>query len=217
MEFKRILCPVDFSEVSLHACDYAYSLARHYEAKLVLQHIVEPISATYPYYYAPEQVNLLYSDLAAQVENDLRELVWKQHMESIHPEIVAHQGPVAQSILEFAGARQVDLIVMGTHGRSGLDRLLIGSITEKVLRKSCCPVLAVRKPAHDFVSPGTEQEPVALHKILYCTDFPGAAGKPLTHALSLAMEYEAELTLLNVLERADTSDDLQEETAATVS
>ncbi|HUI44330.1 MAG TPA: universal stress protein [Terriglobia bacterium] len=214
MKFECILCPVDFSEVSLRACEYAYSLARHYGAKLYFQSVIEPLTATYPYYYVPEQINLIYSDLAAQAEQQLRDLVWKQGFGSVHPGLVAQQGPLAQSILAFAEAHKVDLIVMGTHGRGGLDRLMIGSVTEKVLRRSACPVLAVRKPAHDFVSHGKDQEPVTLHKILFCTDFSDAAGKSLAQALSLAMEYNAELTLIHVLEHPDTSEILQERTAA---
>jgi len=94
----------------------------------------------------------------------------------------------------------VDLIVMGTHGRHGLDHILLGSVTEKVLRKARCPVLAVRKPAHEFVAPGDSAEPVHLRKILVGVDFSTYSERALFYALSLAEEYKAELTALHVME-----------------
>ena len=216
MKFERILCPVDFSEVSLHACEYAFSLARQYGARLYFENVIEPLSATYPYYYVPEQISLVYSDLAAQAEHQLRDLVWKRGMDSVHPELVVKQGPLAQTILAFAEAREADLIVMGTHGRGGVDRLMIGSVTEKVLRRSRCPVLAVRRPAHDFVSHGKDGQPVVLRKILIGTDCSTVAQNAFAQALSLAMEYNAELTLVHVLEHG-AAEHLQQRTAAVMS
>jgi nucleotide-binding universal stress UspA family protein len=100
---------------------------------------------------------------------------------------------------------------MGTHGRQGVGHLTMGSVTEKVLRKAQCPVLAVRRPIHDFVSPEQAGEPVRLRKILFCADFSPHSERALSYALSLAMEYNAELTLLHVLEHVPRSDDLQKE------
>ena len=88
----------------------------------------------------------------------------------------------------------------------------MGSVTEKVLRKAQCPVLAVRRPAHDFVSPERQGEPVRLQKILYCADFSQQSERALSYALSLAMEYNTELTLLHVLEDVPRSDELEKET-----
>jgi nucleotide-binding universal stress UspA family protein len=76
----------------------------------------------------------------------------------------------------------------------------LGSVTEKVLRKARCPVLAVRKPAHVFPPPGGEPDLVQLHRILYCTDFSDNSEQAWDYAVSLAAEYNAELTLLNVLD-----------------
>jgi nucleotide-binding universal stress UspA family protein len=84
------------------------------------------------------------------------------------------------------------------------------------MRKARCPVLAVRKPAHDFVTPGRDQDSVQLRKILFCTDFSEHSERALEYALSLAMEYNAELTLLHVLEDISASADLQAETAKVV-
>jgi len=108
------------------------------------------------------------------------------------------QGIAADSILSLAEAQEVDLIVMGTHGRRGFDRLMVGSVTERVLRKASCPVLAVHKPSRDFLS-SREQDPIRLNRILFCTDFSENSRRALGHALSLTAEYDAELTLLHVL------------------
>jgi nucleotide-binding universal stress UspA family protein len=107
----------------------------------------------------------------------------------------------------------VDLLVMGTHGRRGIDHAALGSVTEKVLRRSRCPVLAVRKPTHEFVGPGTQgEDPVHLRKILFCTDLSEHANRALDYALSLMTEYDAELTLLHVLESLPASADLEQTT-----
>jgi nucleotide-binding universal stress UspA family protein len=91
---------------------------------------------------------------------------------------------------------------MGTHGRRGLDRLVVGSTLERVVRKARCAVLAVHAPVRDFVSPASPIEPVHLQRILWCTDFSDDSPRALEFALSLAFEYSAELTLLHVLEAA---------------
>jgi len=116
----------------------------------------------------------------------------------IQPEPVVDQGIAADSILALAEAQEVDLIVMGTHGRRGFDRLMVGSVTERVLRKASCPVLAVHKPSHDFLS-SRAQDSAHLSRILFCTDFSENSHRALSYALSLTAEYDAELTLLHVL------------------
>jgi nucleotide-binding universal stress UspA family protein len=110
------------------------------------------------------------------------------------------QGETSDAILSFADAQKADMIVMGTHGRRGFDRLMLGSATERVIRKASCPVLVVRKPAHDFIGLGPKQDSVPLGRILFCTDFSEYSRRALEPAISLTEEYKAELTLLHVLE-----------------
>src|SRR5215471_6719740 len=171
LKFERILCPVDFSEFSAKACDYAYSLARQYQAKLFLEHVVQPLTVAYPYFAFPVPVGDMYLDLEAEAKKHLEEFAKGYRRNGIEPELVVQKGLLPESILAFAHRNQMDLIVMGTHGRQGFDRLTLGSVTEKVLRKARCPVLAVRKPEHDFVTTEEGAEPVELQKILFCTDF----------------------------------------------
>jgi nucleotide-binding universal stress UspA family protein len=200
LEIERILCPTDFSDSSERAYDYGLSLARHYKAELYLLHIVRPVIIASPEYAIPESVNEFYGELREYAEEQLREFA-KTHAEGgVQVMVVVEEGIVTESILHFAREHSVDMIVMGTHGRRGFQRLTLGSVTERVLRRAGCPVLAVRRPAHDFVAPGSRGEPVHLHKMLFCSDFSECSERALQYALSLATEYKSELSLLHVLE-----------------
>ena len=122
-----------------------------------------------------------------------------------------HQGAAADSILSFAQAQKADVIVMGTHGRRGFDRLVLGSVTDRVMRKAPCPVLAISKPSADWMAAEDEWHHVhRLSRILFCTDFSEHSEQALNYAISATAEYEAELTLLHVLEEIPTPGKTQE-------
>ena len=200
LKIERILCPTDFSDFSERAYDYGLSLARHYKAELYLLHVVRPVIIGYPEYAIPDSVNEFYGELREHAQDQLREFA-KVHAEGDVQAIVAvEEGVITESILDFARENSIDMIVMGTHGRRGFQRLTLGSVTERVLRRAGCPVLAVRRPAHDFVAPGSKGEPVHLSKILLCSDFSECSDKALKYGLSLATEYQSELLLAHVLE-----------------
>jgi nucleotide-binding universal stress UspA family protein len=190
LEIKLILCPVDFSEFSIRAYHYALSLAEHYRAKLVAQHIME--LSRYPYADYAEFCRALHQG----GKERLREFVEKDTHDEIQLDVVVHEGAAADSILSFAQARKADLI-----GRPGFDRLVLGSVTDRVMRTAPCPVLAISKPPHDSTAPGDERRHVHhLRRILLCTDFSKNAERALNYAVSVTAEYDAELTLLHVLE-----------------
>lgn len=201
MKLARILCPVDFSEFSAKAYDYAYSLARHYDAQLFVQHVTEPALAMYRSYISPQTIEDLYARHAADVQERIRELLDRYPAGKVKAEPVIQTGAAADSILSFAKEQDVDLITMGTHGRRGLDRAAVGSTLERVLRKARCAVLAVHEPVRDFVAPASPDEPIQLRRILWCTDFSENSPRALEFGLSLAFEYDAEITLLHVLEK----------------
>jgi nucleotide-binding universal stress UspA family protein len=213
LKMERILCPMDFSEFSAKSYEYAHSLAHHYGAKLFLEHVVQPLTMAYPYYAFPDSFNQIYWNLTEDAEEQLKEVVKNYSWNGVHPEMIVKEGFPTDAILTFAEANDVNLIVMGTHGRRGVDRVTMGSVTERVLRKACCPVLVVRKPAHDFVKPADKHEQVQLKKILFCADFSEHSDRALQYALSLAMEYNAELTTLHVLENVPATLDIQSETS----
>ena len=211
-DIRRILCPTDFSEFSDIAFRYALSIAEHYRGKLFVQHVVEswqhPEAAFVPAHYYVE----FRSHLIRKGQEELQRFVKNHANNGIQPEPVVDQGIAADSILALAEAQEVDLIVMGTHGRRGFDRLMVGSVTERVLRKASRPVLAVHKPSRDFLSL-REQDPVRLNRILFCTDFSENSRRALGHALSLTAEYNAELTLLHVLKDIPGGSSIDETTA----
>lgn len=203
LKIDRILCPVDFSETSQKAYDYAYSLALHYEAKLYVLNVIDVSTSALPYYnYRGLVVDSLYEELDKSAAEQLQAMVNDPARKGVETVTAVLRGFVPDSILSFAGERKAALIVMGTHGRRGLSRVMMGSVAERVLRHASCPVLAIGNTARDFVNPGQPHEAVRLRKILLCTDFSECANVALKYALSLAQEYNAELTLLHVLEES---------------
>jgi nucleotide-binding universal stress UspA family protein len=209
LRIERILCPVDFSVFSARGYDYALSLARHYQAKLFLQHVVEFNFSAYAYCisgsYIVEDMQRVRNDAMLQ----LQEFAKRPADYGARPERILNEGVPAKTILDFAEVQKVNLIVMGSHGVQGVDRIALGSVAEKVLRKACCSVLVVRNPEHDFITPGSGQDPIQLHKLLLCTDFSEYSTTALEHALSIAVEYHAELSVLHVLEDIPASMNLQ--------
>jgi len=207
LKIERILCPVDFSEFSARAYEYAHSLARQYRAKLFVQHVAEPFLSIHHTQISQDVIDQVYSQEVAEVKQKVRELAAPGA--EVEPEIVLERGPVADSILQFAECRDIDLIAMGTHGRRGLDRVVLGSVAERVLRKARCPVLAVHGPAEGSATAGDKT--VQLRKILFCTDFSDNSPRALEYAFLLACQYKAEISLLHVIERSSGGKDVDAE------
>jgi len=140
LPIKTILHPTDFSEQSGYALSLACALSRDYGARLVLLHVFQmPVS------YAGEgMIPPLGEDLRADEE----ERLWQLHVpdENIRAERQLEEGDPASLICSVADDIKADLIVMGTHGRTGLNRLLMGSVAEQVVRRAECPVLTLTKP-----------------------------------------------------------------------
>jgi len=202
LEVKLILCPIDFSEFSVRAYRYALSVAEHYRAPVVAQHIVEIWRYPSVGFVASAQ---LYEEFCQAVresgQQQLQEFVKNHTHDEIQPELVVHLGMAPDSILSFAQARKADVIVMGTHGQRGYDRLMLGSVTDRVMRRAPCPVLVVSKPSHDSMAAGEQRHHLHhLNRILFCTDFSENSERALNYAISATAEYDAELTLLHVLE-----------------
>jgi len=211
LRIERILCPIDFSESSARAYDYAQSLARHYQATLLLQHVVDFIVPPYAYYTPASYLEVDFRKICADAREQLQEFAKSHTRNGVQPECFVQEGEVTDSVLSFAEAQMVDLIVMGTHGRRGFDRLTLGSVTEKVLRKARCPVLVVRKPGPEAVATEGSQNSVELRRVIFCTDFSEPSQRALEYALSAAAEFNAELTLLHVLENLPNSANIEEE------
>jgi nucleotide-binding universal stress UspA family protein len=198
MQLKSILCPIDFSDFSATAYQHALSLAEYYKARIVALHIVELWKYPFADYAAHEADYAKFSRAMSEGgEVQLQRFVKQYSADRIQPELVIHQGNAPDCILSFAQKQNIEGIVMGTHGRRGFDRLVLGSTTDKVIRKAACPVLVVSNPAQRTL--GTEPDGRhRLSRILYCTDFSNNSELARGYAISLAEEYRAELILLHV-------------------
>ena len=213
LRIERILCPIDFSEFSVVAYDYAQSLALHYQATVYLQHVVDIILPPWPYYPPAGYLDADFRKICIDAREQLQEFAKSHTKNGVQPECVVQEGEVTDSVLAFAEAQMADIIVMGTHGRRGFDRLALGSATEKVLRKARCPVLVVRKPGPEAMAAEGAQNSVELRRVIFCADFSDLSQRALEYALSAAAEFNAELTLLHVLENLPNSANIEEEIA----
>lgn len=183
LTIRRILFPTDFSERATRAFPQAASLARTYDAEL---HIVNvPETNHTPLKSLPVAPNVLDEWLENQSSVDAEDLkaltVVQRQMEGGRP---------AASLIEYVDAHDIDLVVMGTHGRRGVRRVLLGSVTEEVLRTAPCPILTVREP----------RENPSPRRILAPVDFSGAAETAVQHATEIARTYDADLHLVHVVE-----------------
>ena len=210
LKIERVLCPVDFSDFSDRACEYAHSFARHFGAKLFVLHVAEPFVPLHPSSISPSVIDQVYAQQIVDAEERVRELAARQNWNDVEHEVVLERGGVADAILQFAEGKNIDLIAMGTHGRRGLDRVVMGSVTERVLRTARPPVLAVHGLPQES---GARGEPVQFRKILFCTDFSDDSPRALEYAFLLACKYKAEISLLHVIERSDSGKGLEAEKA----
>lgn len=199
LEIKLIHCPVDFSEFSIRAYLYALSLAEHYGAKLVAQHVIEISHYPFADYAAASGDYAEFSrSLREGGKQRLQEFVKAHSHDAIQPELVVHEGTAPDCILAHAEKYKADLIVIGTHGRRGYDRLVLGSVTNRVMRRASCPVLAISNSQQKSVGDGEAKH--QLRRILFCTDFSQNSERAFNYAVSATREYDAELTLLHVVE-----------------
>lgn len=142
---RRILVPTDFSDCALPAVRYGAELAERFAAELILLHIVPDAVLALPDAVMPTPTPV--ADLQALTESGkegLANLVAAEKLEPRHPRTEVRIGSAAQEIIAAAGDLQADLVCIGTHGRGGLARVLLGSVAELVVRQSPCPVLTVR-------------------------------------------------------------------------
>lgn len=197
IEIRRILCPIDFSDFSRRALDHAVAIADWYESTITLLHVsaIAQVVA-----YAPGSAMLPSAVLTGEDRDALlasmKRFADAEAGSRIPVEFEISEGHAAACILARAAAMPADLIVMGTHGRSGFERLMLGSVTEKVLRKAACPVLSV--PRH---APEAVPAPAVLFKRIVCAvDFSDCSMRALAYAMSLAQEADARLTLVHVIE-----------------
>lgn len=194
IELRRILCPVDFSPQSRRALEHATALARWYEADVTALY-VHPFAvgaaAELPYLPPPRPVS---STERQQLVARMREFVTPAREAGVVVQVQMLEGSPATAIELEAEERDVDLIVIGTHGRKGLERLLLGSVAEGLLHRAPCPVLTVGPTA-------VGAPPVAAFRRILCpVDLTDQSADTARIALSLAQEAGAQVWLLHVLD-----------------
>jgi nucleotide-binding universal stress UspA family protein len=187
--FERILIPTDFSDISNQAVEYAKSIARHYDSQLLLVHVNQPINLVAP----PEAVWIDEEEIRQQREQWLEHGREELRAQGFKAEALFVTGTIHEELRSIIKEHKIDLILMGTHGKSGLDRFLLGSDTEAVLRRVNCPVLVIGPSA----LPAENGEWRLKHVICATTLDPDAVGIAAC-AYKLAHEHQAELMLLNV-------------------
>ena len=181
MDVKRILCPTDFSETSAHAADLAVAMAGYYKAAISALHVVQTFEPS------------LDAGSVDGVRQETAAFFGDATKAGLTLDVHVELGSPIQRILDHADSLPADLVVMGTHGSSGFEHVVLGSVTEKVLRKARCPVLTV--PPHVRC-----RSRLPFRRLLCATDFSEASSFAAQFAMSLAGESGACLTLLHVLE-----------------
>lgn len=201
IQINQVLCPVDFSDFSRRALDHALTVARGYHASVTALHVVSPapVVAPIPYYFGAEIAPPLVLPPIdrARVVSELERFVETEQLPGVRIEtLVIEASDAYREILGQADRLHADLIVLGTHGRSGFERLFLGSVTEKVLRTTHIPVMTVPPKAPDVMTRG----PAAFTRILCAVDFSDCSTLAFQYALSLAQENGAALALTYVVE-----------------
>lgn len=197
MAFTHVLYPTDLSAASLAAWPYAAALARRHQARLTVLHVVpsfEPISVPSDRGAAP--YHAVHPPTPDDVRHEMEQSVPDVPLAGVEVRYVPHAGDPVQVIVDQAVAGSADLIVMGTHGRSGFERFLIGSVTERVLRLAPCPVLAV--PPH---APAVAAEAV-FSRVLCPIDFSAASLQALECALAFARLAKGRVTVVHACDVA---------------
>ena len=201
VKIERILCPVDFSEFSHHALAYATAMASWYGARVTTLHVhtlgVPPWVLASETGFSGAEVQRLSAVHRAQLTTELQRFTATTGTSDVEVDCIVDEGDEpAAAIVRASESTHADVIVLGTHGRSGVARIVLGSVTEHVLHLARCPVLAV--PPH--ASATAIVIPRLFGHILVATDFSDAAAASLTYALSLAQEANSRLTVLHVVE-----------------
>ena len=196
VEFKHILCPIDLGESSVGPLAYAAVFAGRHKARLTVLHVVptfDPIQVRSGRLGDP--VRIVRPVSREEVLDELRRAMDAAGATTLDSTLAAEAGDMVTTIVDQAVGIPADLLVMGTHGRSGFERLLLGSVTEQVLRKAPCPILTV--PPH---APATAPAEVAFKQILCPMDFSPSALQALGVALDLARQANGAVTVLHVIE-----------------
>lgn len=156
ISIKEILAPTDFSEPSEVAMRYAKALAENFGARLHLVHVLDENALVYPWTSpdgTPIALGAARTELEQVTADRLGKLLSTEEREKFSAKVEILVGSPFLEIINYAKTQDIDLIILGTHGRGPIAHILMGSVAERVVRKAPCPVLTVRHPEHEFIMP----------------------------------------------------------------
>ena len=184
--FENILFATDFSPAAARAIPFVKELARHFQSNLVALHTRPPLfnSVTRPMTWATD----VEAEKISEQEH-LEELL--NTFAGINTEVLIEEGDIQSRLNDAIQKHNTDLVIIGTHGRTGVAKILLGSVAEEIFRTVACPVLTV--------GPHSDTAKANIREILFATDFASEAPAAAAYAVSLAQEFEARLTLLHVV------------------
>jgi len=193
-QFNRILCATDFSEVSESVVPYGINMAKELTATLYICHVIDlPTVSVYgEAVFDPITEQQRFIDFARrEIENQL-------HDAPVDWNPLISIGSTTEEITRLAAENAIDLVITATHGRSGLKRLFLGSVTERLMRTLSCPLLVLRSPGDADLKPLRQKFP--FRKILVGYDFSPDSEAAFNTSLSIAQEFESELHIMHVVE-----------------
>lgn len=194
VQIRHILCPIDFSETSRHALEHAVAIAKWYRATITAFHVI-PLPMPQPPIFFAAAVDPAIPPISDRQAREEQLHAWLEpaRQAGIKADLCVEEGNAAVRIVAQVASSHPDLLVMGTHGVSGFDRFMLGSVTEKVLRKSTSPVLTIPPTSATSAK-------VPYTRLLCPVDFSESSLEALRFGCSLAKEAGASLTLLHVFD-----------------
>jgi nucleotide-binding universal stress UspA family protein len=192
IDLKNILFATDFSPCSNAALPYALSVARRYGARLHAAHVMP--SKAEMVFVSPESWTAVAEEEDKRTQAYIEQL--EEQLQGLPHDMLTPRGKVADALAQIVEEHEVDLLVLGTHGRRGVSKLFLGSVAEGIFRRAACPVLSV--------GPNVSSKPngeIQFQHIVFATDFSEDSLAALPYAVSLAEEDQALLALLHVVEQ----------------
>jgi nucleotide-binding universal stress UspA family protein len=204
---KNILFATDFSQASTAALPYAAAISHHYDSMIHLVHVVPdghaPLGTNAP---DPSTLGSIYEDAPTEAQKNMQRLA--RRLKGFPHDPHVRYGKPWEAIAQIIREEKIDLLIVGTHGRTGVGKLVMGSVAEEILRRVSCPVLTIGPHVRSQFSL-SEKEPsletsasqIKFDRILYATDFSPYSVAAAPYAASLAEEFRSRLTMLHVIEQ----------------
>jgi nucleotide-binding universal stress UspA family protein len=207
---RNILFATDFSAASDHALPFALEFATRYNGTLFLAHAVPTMPAVVPVEPVPDQTEMLHRG----AEREMQRFVNLAELKDVPHQAIVMDGEVWDVIRQVVADKRIDLVVVGTHGRGVLHKLVVGSVAEEIYRTVKCPVLTI---GPEVIAPTIPRQ--KIWRIVFATDFSEGSMHALPYALMFARENRSKVTLLHVIAHpgtlpADTGDELVRESIA---